>query len=528
VNAATSSVQALLGRFASDTPFELPVIDYSMIAPILIVLTAGVVAVVIEAFAPRAARRPLQLILVIGSLIAAFVTVLALRGTQATTASGAIAIDGPTLVLQGSILVIALLGALLMAERSIDPSGDAFAPRASALPGSQDEKEFAARGYLQTEIWPLFLFAVGGMLLFPAANDLLIMFVALEVMSLPLYLLAGMARRRRLLSQEAAMKYFLLGAFSSAFFLYGAALIYGYAGSIDIPVIAAQLSGKPSESGLVLVGLGMLLVGLLFKIGAVPFHQWTPDVYQGAPTAVTGFMGATVKLAAFGALFRLLYVAFGGIRWDWEPMIWAIAILTMLVGSIVAITQTDVKRMLAYSSIAQAGFILVGVAAASPEGLAGSMFYLIAYGFTTIGAFAVISMVRDANGEATHLSKWAGLGKKSPIVATVFSIFMLSLAGIPLTSGFIGKFSVFAAAMASGATWLVLVAVVASLIAAFFYVRVIVLMFFSEPTEATASVVVPSVFTTIALAAAATVTVVLGIVPQPLLELVSHANVFVR
>ncbi|MUH44934.1 MAG: NADH-quinone oxidoreductase subunit NuoN [Actinobacteria bacterium] len=522
------SVQALVGRFATDTPFELPVIDYRLLMPILIILGAGVVSVVIEAFAPRRARRPLQLILVLGSLVAAFIAVVGLAGTQTTTAAGSIAVDGPALVMQGAILVIALLGGLLMAERMVDPSGDAFAPRASALPGSDDERQFAARGYLQTEVWPLFLFAVGGMLLFPASNDLLIMFVALEVMSLPLYLLAGLARRRRLLSQEAAMKYFLLGAFSSAFFLYGAALIYGYAGSVDLPVIAAQLSGKPSESAIVLIGLGMLLVGLLFKIGAVPFHQWTPDVYQGAPTAVTGFMAATVKIAAFGALFRVLYVAFGGMRWDWAPMMWIVAILTMLIGSIIAITQTDIKRMLAYSSIAQAGFILVGLIAASPAGLAGAMFYLIAYGFTTIGAFAVITMVRDGNGEATHLSKWAGLGKKSPLVATLFSVFMLSLAGIPLTSGFIGKFSVFTAAIEAGAGWLVIVAVVASLIAAFFYVRVIVLMFFSEPNDQTATVAIPSVFTTIALAAAATITIVLGIVPQPLIELLANADVFVR
>jgi NADH-quinone oxidoreductase subunit N len=209
-------------------------------------------------------------------------------------------------------------------------------------------------------------------------------------------------------------------------------------------------------------------------------------------------------------------------------MLWIIAILTMLVGSIVAITQTDIKRMLAYSSIAQAGFILVGVVSVSREGLAASMFYLIAYAFTTIGAFAIVSMVRDSSGEANHLSKWAGLGKKSPLVAGVFALFMLSLAGIPLTSGFIGKFGVFTAAVASGATWLVIVAVVASLIAAFFYARVIVLMFFSEPTEDTASVVVPSAFTTIALAAAATVTIVLGVVPQPVLELVSNADVFIR
>lgn len=521
-------VSALTVVAETDTRFEMPSINYSAISPVLIIFGAAVLSVLVEAFAPMRARRPIQLVVVIGSVLAALVAVISLRGTRLITAEGAIAVDGPTLVMQGTLLVIALLSAMLMAERSIDPLGDAFAPRASALPGSEDERQFTERGYLQTEIWPFFLFALTGMLVFPAANDLLLMFVALEVMSLPLYLLAGMARRRRLLSQEAALKYFLLGAFSSAFFLYGAAMLYGYSGSVSLVAIADTMAAKPSQGSLVAIGMALLLVGLLFKIAAVPFHQWTPDVYQGAPTPVTGFMAATVKIAAFGALLRVLYVGLGGMRWDWEPMMWIIAALTMLVGSIVAITQTDIKRMLAYSSIAQAGFILVGVVAVSREGLAAAMFYLIAYAFTTIGAFAVISMVRDSSGEATHLSKWAGLGKKSPLVASVFAIFMLALAGIPLTSGFIGKFGVFTAAIASGATWLVIIGVVASLIAAFFYVRVIVLMFFSDPGPDTASVVVPSAFTTIALAAGATVTVVLGIVPQPVLDLVIQADVFIR
>ncbi len=511
-----------------DVPFTLPIVDYNAIAPILILLGAGVVSVLVEALLPRGSRRFIQLFVVFGALIAALVWLCTITGVRVVTAEGAIAIDGPALLMQGAILVLALLGALLMAERSLDPSGDVFAARASSLPGSEDEKQFTARGYLQTEVWPLFLFAVSGMVLFVSANDLLLMFVALEVMSLPLYLLAGMARRRRLLSQEAALKYFLLGAFSSAFFIYGVALVYGYAASTQLPVIASVLTAKPGQTSLALIGMALILVGLLFKVAAVPFHQWTPDVYQGAPTAVTGFMAATVKIAAFGALMRVLYVGFGGMRWDWVPMMWIIAILTMLVGSIIAISQSDIKRMLAYSSIAQAGFILVGVIAASPAGLAGALFYLIAYGFTTIGAFAVISLVRDESGEATNLSKWAGLGRRSPLVGGVFALFMLGLAGIPLTSGFIGKFSVFAAAIASGDTWLVIVAVVASLIAGFFYVRVIVVMFFTEPGPQTASVVVPSAFTTIALAAGAAVTLVLGILPQPVLELVSNAGLFIR
>lgn len=518
--------------------FELPVIDYRLLAPLLIILIAGTLSVLVEAFLPRGGRRPTQLVLVFGSLVAAIASMAwtcaglvkfpAGDGWGATTANGSIAVDGPALMAMGTILVIAILGAALMAERSLDPSGDAFAARASALPGSEDEKEFSARGYFQTEIWPLFLFSVSGMLLFVTSNGLLLMFVALEVMSLPLYLLAGMARRRRLLSQEAGLKYFLLGAFSSAFFLYGMALIYGYTGSVQLPAIADALTGKTAEGALFLGGLALLLVGLLFKVAAAPFHQWSPDVYQGAPTPVTGFMAATVKIAAFGALMRVLYVAFGGVRWDWQPLVIGVAILSILVGSITAITQTDIKRMLAYSAIAQAGFILVGVSVANPTGVASALFYVITYAFSTIGAFAIVMMVRNENGEASHLSQWAGLGRKSPVVASVFALFMLSLTGIPFTSGFIAKFAVFEAALGANEVGLVIVAVIGSLISAFFYMRVVVVMFFSAPSANTASVSIPSVFTTIALAAGATVTLVLGVFPQPLLDLVASNNVFVR
>lgn len=508
--------------------FVIPTIDYAKIAPIIIVLGMAVVGVLVEAFVPRKARRPIQLVLTFATLIVAFLSVVGLAGTRALIAGNSIAIDGPALYLQGLILLVAIFGAMLLAERRIDPAGDAFAPRASALPGSEDELQFTKRGFFQTEIWPLFLFSVGGMLIFPAANDLLLVFVALEVMSLPLYLLAGMARRRRLLSQEAALKYFVLGAFASAFFLYGSALLYGYAGSISFPEIANAMASKPGESTLLIAGTALVIVGLLFKIAAVPFHQWTPDVYQGAPTPLTGFMAAGVKVAAFGALLRMLYVALGGARWDWTPLLWVIAILTMFVGSIIAVSQSNIKRMLAYSAIAQAGFILIGVIAASPAGLASALFYLTAYSFITIGAFAIVTMVRNASGEANDLDQWKGLGKKSPWIGAIFAIFMLALAGIPLTTGFVAKFAVFSAGIASGAAVLVIFGVVASVISAFFYARVIVLMFFSDVTETTADVVLPSPFTTIALAVSAALTVILGVIPQPLLDLVAKADIFIR
>jgi len=356
------------------------------------------------------------------------------------------------------------------------------------------------------------------------------MFVALEVLSLPLYLLCGLARRRRLLSQEAAMKYFLLGAFSSAFFLFGVAMLYGFSGSVGLSAIAAAASSNVGSSTLLYAGIALLGLGLLFKIGAVPFQAWKPDVYQGAPTPVTALMASCTVVAAFGALLRVFYVAFGQLTWDWRPAMWVVAILTMVVGAIIAITQTDVKRLLAYSSIAHAGFILTGVVAASTLGLSSSLFYLAVYGFTTIGAFAVVTLVRDETGEAAHLRRWAGLGKRSPLVAGIFAFFLLAFAGIPLTSGFTGKFAVFQAAIAGGALPLVIVGVLSSAVAAFFYVRVIVLMFFSDPAPDGPSVVSPGLFTGTAVAIGALTTLVFGVIPGPLLNLANHAanHMFVR
>ena len=274
------------------------------------------------------------------------------------------------------------------------------------------------------------------------------------------------------------------------------------------------------------MGIGLVSVGLLFKVGAVPFHAWTPDVYQGAPTPITGFMAACTKVAAFGALLRFLYVGVAGARWDYEPVLWTVAIATMVVGSVLAITQTDIKRLLAYSSIAHAGFILTGVLAFDRTGLSGAMFYLVAYGFTTIGAFAVVTLVRDSAGEATHLSQWAGLARRSPLVAGTFALFLLAFAGIPLTSGFTGKYAVFSAAIANGGTWLAVVGVLSSAIAAFFYVRVIVLMYFSEPDGDAVSIATPSAYTIIAIGIGASVTLLLGVLPSPLLDLAGRSALF--
>ncbi|MEU8478705.1 NADH-quinone oxidoreductase subunit NuoN [Streptomyces hygroscopicus] len=527
-----------------------PDIEYGQLSPTLIVLGAAIVGVLIEAFLPRRQRYAAQLFVSVVALAAAFAAVIGLAaGDYGTSkarvaAMGAIAVDGPALFLQGTILLVALVAVFTFAERRLDPVAhgnrvDSFAAQAAAVPGGDAEKAAVKAGFTTTEIFPLVLFAVGGMLVFPSANDLLTLFVALEVFSLPLYVLCALARRHRMLSQEAAVKYFLLGAFSSAFLLFGIALLYGYAGTVTYAGIADVVDGQvrnvtPALAGtmgndvLLLIGGAMVLMGLLFKIGAVPFHMWTPDVYQGAPTPVTGFMAAATKVAAFGALLRLLYVVLPGLRWDWRPVMWGVAIVTMLGGAIVAVTQTDVKRLLAYSSIAHAGFILAGVIATTPEGISSVLFYLAAYSFVTLGAFAVVTLVRDAGGEATHLSKWAGLGRRSPLVAAVFAVFLLAFAGIPLTSGFAGKFAVFKAAADGGAGALVVIGVISSAIAAFFYIRVIVLMFFSEPRTDGPSVAVPSPLTSSAIAIGVAVTLVLGVAPQYFLDLASQAGVFVR
>lgn len=520
-----------------------PSVEYGLLSPMLIVFGVAVAGVLVEAFLPRRARYRAQLVLCIGGLAAALVAVIVLgRGLHGTdghvAVMGAVAVDAPALFLQGTILLIGILGILLIAERRLPADGvaeegpgglDAFTPQASAIPGSVAEKLATKAGVVQTEVFPLTMFAIGGMLLFPAADDLLAMFVALEVLSLPLYLLCGLARRRRLLSQEAALKYFLLGAFSSAFFLYGVALLYGYSGTFSLTGIGDAIKAGSGNDSLALIGMGLLVVGVLFKVGAVPFHSWIPDVYQGAPTPITAFMAAATKVAAFGAMLRIFYVALPDLRADWRPVMWAIAILTMVVGTVTAVTQTDVKRMLAYSAVAHAGFLLTGVIALNDNGLSGTLFYLFSYGFSTLGAFAVVSLVRDRNGEEdSEMAHWAGLGRRSPLVGVVFSLFLLAFAGIPLTSGFVSKFAVFKAAGEGGAIPLVIVGVIASAIAAYFYVRVIVLMFFTEPPADAPEVVTPSSLSIATVTVTAAITLALGALPQPLLDLVNSANHFLR
>ncbi|MEO8815001.1 MAG: NADH-quinone oxidoreductase subunit NuoN [Mycobacterium sp.] len=531
-----------------------PHIEYALILPMLIVFGTAVTGVLFEAILSRRARYGAQVLLSIGGLVAAFIAVVALGdkvpASGRTAVLGAVAIDRLTLVLQGTVLLVGIMAVIFIAERNIGanapakqggpgaatapptashPIGlDSFTPQASAVPGGLAEMEAARAGVIQTEVFPLAVLSTGGMMVFPAANDLVTMFVALEVLSLPLYLLCGLARYRRLMSQEAALKYFLLGAFSSALFLFGIALLYGVTGSLSVPEIGRGLAGHSTDP-MALAGAGLVLVGLFFKTGAVPFHSWIPDVYVGAPTPITGFMAAATKIAAFGAMLRIIYVALPALHDQWRPLLWLISVLTMVIGTVAAINQTGIKRMLAYSSVSQVGFILTGVLAAVPNGVSSTLFYLIAYSFPTVGAFAIVSLIRRGGGEEElDMARWGGLGRRYPIVGLLFSMFLLSFAGIPLTGGFIGKFAVFKAAAEGDAVPLVVIGVVTSAVAAYFYVRVIVLMFFTDSPADPPVLVIPSVWSKAAIAVCAAVTVLLGVVPQPVLDLVGSATQFVH
>lgn len=598
-----------------ESEFVAPEIDWLALAPLLVVLGAGVVGVLIEAFVPAKARRVTQIVLTLAALAGGFVFVAILWPQivvqPVQVVGGSVTLTPFALGAQGIIAVLAFLGVLVVADRTATGQ-DAFAPTASAVPGTSYEDLARKSGLEQTEIYPLLLFATGGMMLFASTDDLIVMFIALEVLSLPLYVLCATARRRRLLSQEAAAKYFLLGAFASALFIFGVALIYGFAGSVrffgdlDNPgVLQAIQSGAAQGEGmsvLLVAGVLLVVVGLLFKVGAVPFHAWTPDVYTGAPTPITGFMAACTKVAAVAALVQVLYrVSIGVQEVDPEIMrqlqtvIVVVAVLTMAVGTVIGSVQTDVKRLLAYSSIAHAGFLLVGIAGFNSQVQSSTLFYLLAYGIATIGAFGVVTLVRERRitpgtgedngpvgddgvvlGEATEIAQWAGLGRKAPWLTAAFALFLLSMAGIPLTAGFIAKFGAFTGATTGGLWWLAVLGVLASVVAVAFYLRLLVVMVFqraedepaesqvalletapgAEPGEAevstsgsagtggtaaatltkvqvtTAQRVVVTVVRSrgpaaVAIAVCAIATVILGVFPSPVLSLVEQASKFV-
>ncbi len=493
----------MIAAVAPVVPIPAPHIEWLPIMPEVILVGAGLVTMLYEAFASRS-ERGVHLVLSLAGLGGAAYAAYALwdRTGGPTVLGGAVAADRYAVVSRLLLLAIAAIGLLF---------GTHYFSRTP-------EHE---RG----EFYPLVLFATAGMTLITAAADLIVMFLALEILSLALYVLTGFSSRVE--SNEAAMKYFLLGAFSSAFFLYGVAMAYGATDSTRIAAIAHALAGRTDSTALAMLAFVFLVVGFAFKVGAVPFHMWTLDVYQGAPTPVTAFMGAATKTAAFLALIRVLDVAFQPLTWDWTPVVWALAAASVVAGSILAIAQTDVKRMLAYSSIAHAGFILTGLTAANQDGIGAAMFYLVSYAAMVLGAFGIVMLVSARGEERTSLSAYTGLSRRRPLLAGLMTLFLLSLAGIPPTAGFMAKVGVFGAAIRAGHWPLVLIGVLSSVAAAFFYLRVIVLMYMHEPGTAAVGPEErdPAWLAHAALVVPAVLTLVFGVFPQIVLGVLQKAAV---
>jgi NADH-quinone oxidoreductase subunit N len=360
------------------------------------------------------------------------------------------------------------------------------------------------------------LFSLAAMMLMATASDLLVIFLALEILSLAVYVLTGI-RRDSPIAMEAAFKYFLLGGFSSAFFLYGVAFTYGLAGSTRLDRIGAFLAAQAMEpTTMHHLALGLLLVGFAFKVSAVPFHMWTPDAYEGAPPAVTGFMSTGVKAAAFAAFVRVFLAAFEPLRSQWVGVIWAVAASTMVVGTVVGVAQTNIKRMLAYSSIAHAGYLLVALVAANDLGKGAILFYLLAYAVANLGAFGVVALLEHADAPNDQIRDYAGLWNDRPGLAVLMAIFLLSLGGFPPTVGFIAKWYVFSAAVGAGNYWLAIIGVLTSVISVFFYLRVVVMMFMAERDHPVPRPDVPRIANA-ALVASAILTGYLGVLPARVL-----------
>jgi NADH-quinone oxidoreductase subunit N len=370
------------------------------------------------------------------------------------------------------------------------------------------------------EPYVLMLLSASGGVMMASANDLIVMFLGLEILSIAVYVLAAM-HLRKTTSQEAGVKYFVLGAFASAFFLYGIALTYGATGTTNLVGISSFLSTTVlGDSGLLLAGMALMLVGFGFKVALVPFHFWTPDVYQGAPSPSVAWMASGVKVAGFAGLMRVFFLAFGSYRLDWQPIVYALAVITLLVGSTLAVVQTDVKRMLAYSSISHAGFVLVGVQAATDKGVQAALFYLAAYTFMVAGSFGVVTLVGRKGDIGHSLTDYRGLAKDRPLLALVFALLLFAQAGVPLTSGFFAKFYVITAAVDAGSTWLAVIAMVASVIAAFLYLRIVVAMYMEaeEGEERTARIIPIPFAAGLALALSVAVTLGAGLAPSLLAD----------
>ena len=498
-----ASLLAQADAAASDK-IATPHVDWVAIAPTTI-LIGGAVALLLVSSLVRMARPPKYLYAGVSALVAIAAALSTEKhwervrhGRAGGFIADAVKVDGFSVFLTLAICAAIAL-AVLIADDYL---------RREGLDG--------------VEFYALALLSGAGGVIMAQANDLIVLFLGLEVLSIALYVLAG-SHVRKAESQEAAMKYFVLGAFSSAVLLYGIALTYGATGSTNLGEITTYLSTHiVFGNGLLIAGMALLLVGLGFKIAAVPFHMWSPDVYQGSPTPATGFMAAAAKTAGFAGLLRVFVSTMQTQRLDWQPIVWTLAVLSMVIGSVLAVMQTDIKRMLAYSSISHAGFILVGVQAATDDGVSSALFYLLAYTFIVLGSFAVITVVAGRGDNLHDLDTYKGLSRRRPVLALVFTLFLFAQAGVPLTSGFVAKFGVISAAVDSHSYAIAIIAMLSAVIAAFFYLRIIVLMYMAEPEGDRGRLAIP-LGIAIVLVATAGFTLFGGILPQYLVDFAKSA-----
>lgn len=477
---------------------EIEIPNLTVILPAIIVFGWASALLLVDVFAVPATNKRITGYLAIAGLVVAAIAAVPLWGMNASSFSNMVVIDSFALTLTW----IFILAAIITIAMALD-----------YLPRQEIE---------QGEFYPLVMFATGGLILLVQSTNLIMMFLSVELLSITLYILTGFAYPR-LASEEAAMKYLLLGAFAAGFFVYGIALIYGAAGTDDLATIGNTVlnPATPGDLTLLLIGSSLVLVAFGFKIALVPFHMWTPDVYEGAPTPVAAFMSVGTKGAALAALLRILTIALPTLDAYWVPVLGGLAVLTMLIGNTAAIAQTNVKRMLAYSSIGHAGYILLGIIAASDHGTEAFLFYLVIYTLANLGAFAVVIALEQRNESAWSLDDFSGLWQRQPLLALAMAVFMISLAGVPPTAGFMGKLFLFSAAWESGLGILALVGVLTSAIAAFFYLRVVVRMFMHEPVRDLQPLLYRGL--TVSIAVAVVGTLLFGLIPMPILSLVQQS-----
>jgi len=471
-------------------------INLATIMPEIILSVVGMVLLLVNVFVPSKSKGYLAWLSLAGLVAAGYSAAIG-WGQTIESFSGSVVLDNFAIFFK-LIFVVAAGLAVLISDQYM-------------------EREGCNHG----ELYPLVLFTTVGMMLMASGTDMMTIFLGLELMSISLYVLAGF-NRANVKSNESGLKYFLLGAFSTGFLLYGMALVYGATGSTRIAAIATAAAQMQAPSTMFLIGALLILTGFAFKIAAAPFHMWTPDVYEGAPTPITALMSAGPKAAGFAAFLRMFLVAFPTLHADWSDLLWVLAVLTMTVGNITALRQDNIKRMLAYSSIAHAGYALVGFTAANATGISGILFYMLSYAFMNIGAFAVVVLVAKQGETNGNVQDFAGLGHKRPALAAVMTLFLFSLAGMPPTAGFIGKFYLFSGAVEAGYVWLAIIGVLNSAASVYYYLRVMVFMYM-KPSEEEFSWVSVSAPIALALVISSLGSLVPGIVPSYLLQFAQAA-----